>query len=263
MPAPLVAPLVIAGVSALGKIGTGIGQLIGANKKSKNNIRPTFDIQQEYFDNRDIAARTAQGGLTESSLDFYEDMAGRGLSTSTDALLQAGAGVNTINKTFDTYLQGGRSIAAEDSQLQQKNILTYLDRNDTLAKQKVQKWVIDKYEPFKDTAEAAAKERSAGAQNIFGGLAEGTGAASAYSTSKLYEDLLRTPERTNATQGQPATAQTTWYTDKPSDMYGDFVDPYEVTPVQQRVEQARAEINPEQYSQEQLDIIKQLLKPRV
>lgn len=224
---PLTAGLVIGGISALGKIGTGIGQLSDAKKKSKNNIRPTFDIQQEYFDNRDIAANMAQHGLTEQALDFYSDQAGRGLTTSLSATLQGGGGINSVNNVLDTYQQGVRSVAAQDAQLQNENIKYFIDRNADVAKQKVQKWVIDKYEPFKDTAAAAAQERAAGFQNISTGLGEATATLSSFSQANQYQDLLNNQAAPPA--GGQQQGSTTYYNGyTPNSQYSDFQDPYDV-----------------------------------
>lgn len=227
---PLTASLVIGGISALGKIGTGIGQLVSAKKKSKNNIRPTFDIQQEYFDNRDIAANMAQQGFTQGALDFYGDQAARGLTTSVSATLQGGGGVNAVNNVLDTYQQGARAIAAKDSELQTQNIRYFIDRNADLASQKVQQWVLNKYEPFKDTAAAAAQERSSGFQNIGTGLGEGTAVASAFASSQMYNDLLRNPSAgSNSNTTQPAANSTSYYNGYgPNSQYADFQDPYSV-----------------------------------
>lgn len=223
---PLTAGLVIGGISALGKIGTGIGQLSDAKKKSKNNIRPTFDIQQEYFDNRDIAAERAQHGFGEESLDFYSDQAGRGLSTSLSSLLQGGGGINSVQGVLDTYQQGIRSVAAQDAQLQNENIRYFIDRNADVAKQKVQKWVIDKYEPFKDTAAAAAQERAAGFQNISTGLGEATATASSFATGNLYEGLLKNPAAPPAAAAGDSTSYYNGY--NPNSQYADFQDPYNI-----------------------------------
>ncbi len=240
---PLTASLVVGGISAIGKAGVGIGQLLHSNKNTP--VRPEFDIQQEYFDNRDITARMAAGGLTDKSLDFYSDQAGRGLTTSTNAILQAGGGVNAVAGAIDQYQQGVRSIAAEDAERQQKNILAFIDRNDALAKQKVQKWVIDKYEPYKDQTKANAQERSAGMQNLFGGLSEATGLLAGFSTADNYEELLgsNAANRTDNTgEGKPATARTTYYINKPSAEYGDFVSPFEVPDVTERQAQVRKSV---------------------
>lgn len=244
MPGPLiVASAAAAGLSAIGKAGVGIGQLIGANKKDDKLVRPLYDIQDEYFNNRDISARMASTGLTEGAKDYYTDSAGRGLSTTASAILQTGGGANAVNRVFDNYKQGIRSIAAEDSERQQKNIMAFMEQNANVAKQKTMKWVIDKYEPYKDKAKAIAQQRAAGLQNIFSGGAELTGALGALGAADVNADLNKVPGA-----GTPQTAETvpgsvTMYnTSKPSSAYDDFVSPFDVPPVQQRVAQVQQQV---------------------
>lgn len=196
---PLTASLIAAGVSAAVKGGTGIGQLIHSKKLGKSAVLPSFDIQQEYFDNRDIAASMAQRGLTDKALNYYTSEAERGLGSATGALLQSGGGINSFQQLYDTFGRGTAAVATEDAELQNKNILHFMDRNDVVAKQKVQKWVIEKYQPYKDTVAAAASERAAGLQNITGALNEGAAAAASYGMGKNYEDLLNAGKTTAGT----------------------------------------------------------------
>lgn len=224
---PLTASLVIGGISALGKTGVGIGQLIHGNKLAKNNKRPTFDIQDEYFENRDIAGRMAQRGLSDKALDYYTTENERALGATTGALLQAGGGINSLVAAYDNFQRGASEIAAKDAELQNKNILFYMDRNDAVAKQKVQKWVIDKYEPFKDTAAAASQEKVAGVNNLFTGLSEGAGTLAAYSQATNFDDLMTSMASRGAGGTTPATAGRT----NPNPTYDNmspYEDPYEV-----------------------------------
>lgn len=194
---PLTASLVVSGISALGKTGVGIEQLIHSKKLADANKRPTFNIQDEYFNNRDIAENMAQHGLTDKSLDFYRTNAERGLTSGIDATLQGGGGVNQIQNLFDNETQSLNQISAKDAEQQNANIKYFMDANKDLAGQKTQAWVLNKYEPFKDKAKAAANERVAGLNNAFTGAGELASTFAAANTAQNNQDLLSTQEGAN------------------------------------------------------------------
>jgi len=187
---PLLTTAVIGGIGAVAKSGLGISQIIGGNKKARGLVRPTFKIQDEYFDNDSLAESRAQSGLSDTSKDFYSSTAERGLTSGIDTTLRGGGTVNNIQNLYDSYLQGERSIAAEDDNRRIQNLKTVMDTNVELAGQKTQEWALNKYEPYKDKMKAATQEKEAGYGNLFGGLSDGMGVASAYATSKFNEDLL-------------------------------------------------------------------------
>jgi hypothetical protein len=186
---PLTAGAILGGVGAAAKVGAGIGQLIHSKKKPA--IRPNFDIQKEYFDNQTLAQSYAQEGLPESTKAYYTTQASRGLSSGIDAALQGGGDVNALTNLVDQYQQGLNKISAEDAQLKLKNIDDLMERNSDLASQKVQQWVLNKYEPFKDQAKANAQERAAGLQNLIGGIGEGAAVLSSYGQAENYEDMVK------------------------------------------------------------------------
>jgi hypothetical protein len=254
---PITASLVIGGISAVGKIVGGFSQTAHAKKLARNNIRPTFDIQKEYFENRDIAANMAQRGLSDQALNFFGDQAARGLSASASATLQGGGGINALQNQLDTYQQGIRSIAAQDAELQNNNLKFFIDRNADVAKQKVQKWVIDKYEPFKDTAKAAAQERAAGIQNINTGISEGLGVASSAATAGMNRDLLPGTSAAQTTSN-PSSTYTEYASDYDPNSASPFQDPYDVLvkpPAAQDLEVARSYNSNRQYTPEEMQQI--------
>jgi hypothetical protein len=209
---PLTAAAVAGGVNALYSIGTGIAQQIKANKMEKKNIRPTFDIQDEYFQNRDIAASGAQHGLSERALDYARTTSERGLSASLAASAQGGGGVSSFADIYDAYQRSNERTAAQDAELQTAKVANFMQMNNAVAGQKTQKWVIDKYEPYKDTARAIAEMRSSGQQNVRTGISEAGATLSSYATGKNYEELLNNGQGT--TGGVP-NAPFTSHVDNP------------------------------------------------
>lgn len=186
----MTAAAVIGGIDSLYKIGTGIFQGSKANKLEKKNKRPVFSIQDEYFNNQTLSSSMAQRGLTDKAINYYTTQAERGLSSSADTALQLGGNVNSINQFYDIYQRGLQDVAVKDAELQTSNIRYLIDRNKELASQKTQQWVINKYEPYKDTARAIAQMRSASSQNISTGISQAAGIASSIATYNQNEDLL-------------------------------------------------------------------------
>ena len=86
-------PLAIAS-SAMG-IAAGVGQYIGAardEKKAKaerSRLKtPFYKIQDEYFQNRNMAASAAQGGLPAATKDYLTSESERGLGTAIQGISQ-------------------------------------------------------------------------------------------------------------------------------------------------------------------------------
>lgn len=173
MPIPLL--LIGAGIMAAAgaaKAIHGANQAKQGRRMAANNKRPTFDIQQEYFDNQSLAQNMAQRGLSEASMNFYTNNANRGLTTATDTALQLGGGINSVSQAFDQYNQSLAGIAAADAEMRNQNIRYLMEANNQIAGQKTQKWALDKYEPYKDTARTAAAMQKIGTENIFSGISQ-------------------------------------------------------------------------------------------
>jgi len=181
------AALVTAGVGAYKAI-KGIGDSADAKKRAKYNIRPTYDIQPEYFTNQGLAANMAQSGLTDEAKNYYQTNSERGLGSSLGALLQTGGGINSVQKLYDSYDRGAMAIAAEDSQQKINNIKYLMGVNNQLADQKTQKWVIDKYQPYLDEAKSIAGQKAQGSQMLQSGISDIAGAATGWAKGQINKE---------------------------------------------------------------------------
>lgn len=174
-----------------------------AKRRAKLNIRPTYDIAPEYFANQGIASNLAQGGLPDSTKNYYETNAERGLGSSLGAMLQTGGGVNSIGDLYDRFDQNNRAIAAADAQQKIENIKNLMAANNQLADQKTQKWVLDKYQPYLDTAKSIAGEKAQGQGEVNEGLNTVAGAVSSYAGANAkQEDTINTPDTTKLAKGE-------------------------------------------------------------
>jgi hypothetical protein len=184
----------MAGLQAVGsvaQIGLGVSQLLKAKKLERNNVRPNYDIQKEYFANQGMAENMAQMGMTQQSKDYANSQANRNFSLTSDALLQTGqGGLNGILAANDQFLQYQNKMAAQDSEMQQNNILKLMQQNETLAGQKMQQWTYNKVQPYERNLATIAQERNAGTQNIFGGLGSAVKGLAANEQSKLTNTLM-------------------------------------------------------------------------
>lgn len=181
------AALVTAGIGAYKAI-KGAGDSADAKRRGMYNLRPTYDIAPEYFANQGIASNLAQGGLPDSTKNYYQTNAERGLGSSLSASLQTGGGVNSISDLYDKFDQNNRAIASADAQQKIENIKNLMAANNSLADQKTQKWVIDKYQPYLDTAKSVAAEKAQGAGEVNSGLNSIAGAVSSYAGAKTKQE---------------------------------------------------------------------------
>lgn len=174
---PLSGGLTLAG-AGLNVIAGGAKSIFGANelKKTKQELAalhmPGYKIQDEYFQNRNIAGSLAQGGLTQGAKDYYTEEAGRGLGAGISATLQGGGGVNDISRLLDTYNRGIKNVAAEDAEKQMGNIKNYTDTLKDLAGQKTMQWAINEYQPYQNKLKELTQRRAAAYQNLFGGIGD-------------------------------------------------------------------------------------------
>lgn len=181
------AALVTAGIGAYKAI-KGASDSADAKNRAKYNLRPTYDIAPEYFANQGIASNLAQGGLPDSTKNYYETNAERGLGSSLGAMLQTGGGVNSVADIYDKFDQNNRAIAAQDSQQKIENIKNLMAANNQLADQKTQKWVLDKYQPYLDTSKSIAAEKAQGAGEVNSGLNSIAGAVSSYAGANAKQE---------------------------------------------------------------------------
>ena len=188
---------------AIAAITAGVGILQGgaqlidgfiSKKKDKAELAslntPFYKVQNEFYNNNNIAAGLAQGGLTQGAKDYATSGAERGLSGSISALTQTGAGSGDISKLFDTFNNSIRNTAAEDSQQQINNIRYYMDTNKELAGQKITQWGINEKDPYEQKLSELKSKIAADKQNIFNGASTVIGAGAALGTSMQNKDYI-------------------------------------------------------------------------
>lgn len=187
----------------------GSSEVADAKRRAKLNVRPSYNIQQQYYDNQNLAASQAQTGLSDAERNYYNTNAERGLSSGIGAALQTGQGPNAVGGLYDSFLRGQGAIANTSDQLKTQKLATLMQANNALADQETQKWALDKYEPFKDEAEAIAGQKTAGQQQVNDGLNTVAGAVSNYAGGLTnYEDTANKATNLGREQGAMPELQT-------------------------------------------------------
>jgi hypothetical protein len=185
---PLTAGLVLSAVGSGLKAYQGYQQNNDGEKLAAGNKRPLYNIPQEYYNNQSLTENQAQSGLGAPALNYAARTNDRGLSAGIDATLQAGGSPNNLAKLYDTYDVNGARTAAEDNQLRTAHLQQLIDANKDLGGQETQKWALNEYEPYKDTARLASQEKSDGTKNMFGAVSDFGSALSTYAAAQNNAD---------------------------------------------------------------------------
>lgn len=221
----------------------GIGKLVGAvelikgHKQQKQDeaelsklSRPFMQIQDEYIQNRNLAAGQAQQGIPQSTLDYVTNKNDQGLSTAIDYLKQAGGSPNDIAKLFSTYSNSVNATGAQDAAMHSKNIEYFMSANKDLAGQKTNQFVVNELQPYEEKLKQITQNIAADKQNQVNGvnaiIGSGTATATTLSNAGLnngnsgggdfYSKLFSTPSNSDVpfkVTGAPA-----WL--------GNYQDPY-------------------------------------
>jgi hypothetical protein len=189
-------PYVAAASAGLGLLEGGYQffHSLSDEKKSKAELerlqRPFYDIQNEFYQNRNMAAQQAQGGLTSTAKDYYTSQTERGLGSGVQAILGVGGDAGDISKLFDRFSQSTFNVAAADSEAQAKNIQYFMDTNKDLAGQKITQWSLNELQPYEDKLAQLTERIKADEQNKFGGVNTAIGSLTAAGTSLSNAGLM-------------------------------------------------------------------------
>jgi hypothetical protein len=163
------------------------------NKKAQTELTrlktPFYKVQDEYFQNRNLAAQQAAGGLPSATRNYLTTEAQRGLGSSLGAIEQTGGGVNDVAKILDSYNNNLQSTAAQDAQAHTQYLQEFLNRNQDVAGQKNMQFAINEYQPYENKLKQLQQRIATNKQNLFGGFSDAIGGASAASTGFQNQDL--------------------------------------------------------------------------
>ena len=163
----------------------------GKAKKELANLKP-FDwkIQDEYFQNRNMAGNMATQGLDSASKDFYTTEAQRGLGSTFEAISQGGGNdPNVTSGLMDNYNRGLANLAATDASKRLDNIKYFIGENAKLAGKLDIKQGL-KFQDYQRNLKQLMERRATGQANLWGGIGDVVSSVGAYGTAKQNEELL-------------------------------------------------------------------------
>jgi hypothetical protein len=183
-------------------IGEGAFQLfnsIGKEKKDKAELdalkQPFYKIQDEFYQNRNIASGLASQGLAPDQLNYLTTESERGLGTSLGSISEAGGDANSYAALLGTYTDSIRKNAALDADTHIKNIDYFMNANKDLAGQKITKQSLDELQPYERKLKELTERKSADETSAYNGANLGIQSLDALSTATSNDDLKRPKQK--------------------------------------------------------------------
>lgn len=186
-----------AGASAI-SLAEGEVQFVSSlikGKKDKEELarlkQPFYKIQNEYVENRNLAAQMATGGLPDATKNMMLTETQRGLGASLGAMKQTGGGINDMARLNSIIGDSINTIGAEDANARIKNIQYYMGVNKDLAGQKTMKWSLDEYQPYERKLKELTERRAADEKNAYNGANQISGSLSNLGTAMDNNQLMQ------------------------------------------------------------------------
>lgn len=161
---------IISGILGLGQMGYGAYQRGKAKRWAMNNPQPEYTIPSMYYSNLGLAEQQAQTGFSPETLNFLAQSAQQNQAQATNAILQAGGGVNSIAQIYAATNDRMRAIGLEDDKLKMAKINQLYDARKDLAGQQMTKWKLNIFDKWKNAAAANAVNMGNANNSINSGL---------------------------------------------------------------------------------------------
>jgi len=178
-----------AGVASAGLTLSAVKWVSGNSKEKKAKrdraklSTPFYDIQDEYYQNKNNAANIAEGGLPAATKDYYTTQSEKGLSAGIQGILQGGGNPNDISKLYQTYDDSVAKIASADAETHLNNIKYYMGVNKDLAGQKTIQWAINKKQPYDSLVKELNAAQKAGEATKWEAANDAMSSISSFGTS--------------------------------------------------------------------------------
>jgi len=173
-------------------IGVGSSVYKGLKSKSQDKQasaegnalhRPDYRIPDEYFQNKNILAEQATGGLSAGEKQYAGEQRERALGSSLKAIGQAGGGPNDFSGLNEVFNDSLRNQSALDAQTHLQNIQMFTNANKDLAGQKATKYGINELQPYESKLKEIQDRRIAAQTNANNATDEALGYAGAAGTA--------------------------------------------------------------------------------
>lgn len=177
---------------AVGAVSLGTSVYKGIKAKNQDNAaakegaglkRPFEKIQDEYFQNRNITAENATGGLSNDEKNYAQEQRDRALGSSLEALKETGGGPNDFARINGIFSDSLKSESVLDAQTHLQNINFFTNANKDLAGQKTTQFGVNELQPYESKLKEIQDRRIAAQTNENNAVDEGIGSLSAIGTS--------------------------------------------------------------------------------
>ena len=178
------------------QLGDSIAKL-RRNKRELERLQPVlYKVQDEYYQNRNMARELAQGGMPQEAKDYLTSESQRGLGAGIQGVLSSGGGPEAIASLFDSYNRSIDNTAVQDAQMKVENIGRLMAANKDVAGQETMKWTLNDYGPYQARLKQLTQNIANAETNMWGaasGVSQGlTSLGTSISNEKDYNDLFRT-----------------------------------------------------------------------
>lgn len=153
--------------------------------------KPFLKIQDEYFQNRNIAEEQAMSGMPSATKNYLDSQRRKGLGTSIAGLLQSGVHPGEVGKLFETYDNAISADAARDAEMRTKNIDYFINVNKDLAGQKTTQFVANELAPYERKLKQMSQNVAIEEANKNEAINSGISSLSSLGTSLSNSNLLK------------------------------------------------------------------------
>lgn len=141
-----------------------------ANKLEKEaGPRPLYAIQEPTLRNQTIVENEAQQGLTDASMQTFQQNIDRGFGASLDALTKSGAGINSISQLFAAYADNMNQLQQLDDQARLSNQKLLMQQNQVMSDELDKLWQLNTMDPWKDKKQRIAELRAIAENKVSSG----------------------------------------------------------------------------------------------
>ena len=178
--------------AVVGAVGLGYSIYKGVKagkeeKREKQNAEtlqhPFLKVQDEYFQNRNIAAANASGGLPQGTKDYLDTERKRGLSSSLQALKEAGVGASGFDSLLKGYNESIGKEASADAEAHLNNIQYFMQANKDIAGQKSTQFGVNELQPYENKLAEITERRRAAKINEQAAIEEGIGTIGTFAST--------------------------------------------------------------------------------
>jgi len=120
--------------------------------------RPQRQIPQGELDMLSLLQNRASQGLSDATLNRYQEGAERGLTSTLDAIIKGGGTPNSIGGAYQDYLNDISALTLANDQAQLQNVNNFLNQNRRISDYQDRQYEENVYQPWADQMTATAQE---------------------------------------------------------------------------------------------------------